>query len=182
MPILETERLILRNFVLTDWDALNTILSDPEVTRFMHFASWDEAERREWHTWLVQNASEQERDAHNWAITLRSTGALIGWLGIGSASHPIEEGDRSCGYALNRHFWGQGHMPEAVQAIFVYEFTVLGTPRILAECETQNSASARVMQKCGMIYDGTFDNEDAEGNRATRHRYVIRKQDSDPRY
>ncbi len=38
MPTLETERLILRDFVLSDWDALNALLSDPSVTRFMHFA------------------------------------------------------------------------------------------------------------------------------------------------
>ena len=39
MPTLETERLILRDFVLSDWEALNSFLSDPAVTRFMHFAS-----------------------------------------------------------------------------------------------------------------------------------------------
>jgi RimJ/RimL family protein N-acetyltransferase len=38
MLTLETERLILRDFLLEDWDALNAILSDPQVTRFMHFA------------------------------------------------------------------------------------------------------------------------------------------------
>ena len=38
MLTLETERLILRDFLRQDWDALNAILSDPQVTRFMHFA------------------------------------------------------------------------------------------------------------------------------------------------
>jgi RimJ/RimL family protein N-acetyltransferase len=36
MPALETERLILRDFVLSDWEALNALLSDPDVTRYMH--------------------------------------------------------------------------------------------------------------------------------------------------
>jgi RimJ/RimL family protein N-acetyltransferase len=48
MPILGTERLVLRDFALRDWDTLNDFMSDPAVTRFMHFASWDEEKRRSW--------------------------------------------------------------------------------------------------------------------------------------
>jgi RimJ/RimL family protein N-acetyltransferase len=171
MPTLETERLILRDFNVKDWGALNTIVSDPEVTRFMHFAFWNEGKRREWFARLVQDARNQKREGYNWAITLRSDGMLIGWFFIGGTSH-----DRGCGYALNRRFWGQGYMPEAARAIFTYEFTVLGTLRIFAECETPNTASARVMQKSGMLHEGTFYNEDFEGNWAMRHRYAISKQ------
>lgn len=174
MLTLETERLFLRDFSMKDWDALNAIISDPEVTRFMHFASWDEVKRREWFTRLVQDMGNQKREGYNWAITLRSNEMLIGWFFIGG-----KEGTRGCGYALNRRFWGQGYMPEAARAIFAYEFTVPGTRRIFAECETQNTASARVMQKSGMIYDGTFYNDDFEGNWAMRHRYAIMKQNVD---
>lgn len=179
MLTLETERLFLRGFNMKDWDALNAIISDSEVTRFMHFSSWNEVKRREWLTWLVQDVYNQERDMYNWAITLRGNGLLIGWFGIGRARHSSEEGTRGCGYALNRHFWGQGYMPEAMRAVFAYEFTVPGTLRIIAECETQNTASARVMQKCGMIYEYTSYDEDSEGNWATRHRYAITKQNFD---
>jgi [ribosomal protein S5]-alanine N-acetyltransferase len=176
MPTLETERLILRNFVLSDWDALNALLSDPSVTRFMHFASWDEGKRRGWLASLVQDASNPHRDAYNWAMMLRSNGRLIGWLIIGKSRHASEAGMRECGYALNQHFWGQGYMPEALRTAFTYEFTVLGTHRIIAECETENVASARVMQKSGMEYEGTFYDADFEGNWAQRHRYRITSQ------
>ena len=178
MPPLETERLILRDFVLTDWDALNAIVSDPSVTRFMHFAFWDEAKRREWFTRLVQNAGNPHSDAYNWAITLKSNGMLIGWLFIGGTSRPSEAG---CGYALNQHFWGQGYMLETLRVVIAYEFSVLGTCRITAECETQNTASARVMQKSGMVSEGTFYEPDFEGNWAQRHHYAISKQDGDSR-
>jgi [ribosomal protein S5]-alanine N-acetyltransferase len=109
---------------------------------------------------------------------LRESGALIGWVGIETASDPKEaaQGVRSCGYTLNRPFWGQGYMPEAVRAVLIYEFTTLGTARIIAECNTQNTASARVMQKCGMIYEGTRDEDDSEGNRTSHHHYAITKQ------
>jgi ribosomal-protein-alanine N-acetyltransferase len=146
MLTLETERLILRDFLRQDWEALNAILSDPQVTRFMHFASWGEAERREWFEWLLQNASSQERDTYVWAVTLRESGVLIGWFGIETDSDLKEaaQGARSCGYTLNRQFW--------------------------------NTASARVMQKCGMIYEGTYDEDDSEGNRTSHHHYAITKQ------
>src|SRR6185437_9653916 len=143
MATVETERLILRDFVMGDWDALNDFLSDPSVTRFMHFASWDEDRRREWLTRLVQKASDPQRDAYDWAITLRGNGLLIGWLIVGRSRHATEEGMRECGcgYVLNRDYWGQGYMSEAVQAAFTYAFTVLGTRLIYAECEIENVAS-----------------------------------------
>jgi [ribosomal protein S5]-alanine N-acetyltransferase len=173
MPTLETERLILRDFVPSDWAVLNAFLSDPSVIRFMHFDSWDEGKRREWLTRLVQDASNPHRDTYHWAMTLRSTGLLIGWLVIGPSRHAPEEGTRECGYALNQRFWGQGYMPEAVRAVFTYEFTDLGTHQIIAECETQNIASARVMQKSGMEYEGMFYDADFEENWANRYRYKI---------
>ena len=175
MPILETERLILRDVVLSDWDALNAFLSDPSVTRFMHFASWDEGRRRAWLTSLVQEASHPQRDAYNWAITLRSTGQLIGWLIVGRSRRARDPGmgECGCGYALNQHAWGQGYMPEALQAAFRYAFTVLLTRLIHAECERENTASARVMQKCGMQYEETIYDDDRLGNWAHRDRYVI---------
>ncbi len=176
MPTLETERLVLRKFALTDWDALNTMLSDPFVTRYMHFASWSEEQRRTWLAQIVQEAQDSPHDRYNWAITLRSDGRLIGWLVIGETTHPSEKGARECGYALHRRFWGQGYMPEAVRAGCTYEFTVLGTRRIIAECQTPNTASARVMQKSGMTYEGTFYEPDLEGNGVKHHRYAISNQ------
>src|SRR5437667_12364785 len=102
MLTLETERLILRDFVLSDWDALNVFFSDPAVIRFMHFASWDEEKRYQWLTRLVQEASNPHRDAYNWAMALRSNGLLIGWLIIGWSRHAAEARTRECGYALDQ--------------------------------------------------------------------------------
>lgn len=175
MLTLETERLVLRDFVLADWDVLNTILSDPLVTRYMHFASWDEHQRRAWLAQIVQEAQNPHRFVYNRAITLRPDGLLIGWLGIGGSTHASDEGTRECGYALHRHYWGHGYMPEALQAVIAFEFTVPGTSRIIAECELPNTASARVMQKSGMKYEGTFYDADFEGNWADRLRYAISK-------
>ena len=64
-------------------------------------------------------------------------------------------------------------VPEALQVVFTYAFTRLRTRLIHAECERENTASARVMQKCGMQYEGTMYDNDGLGNWAQRDRYVI---------
>ena len=81
MPTLETERLILRDFVPSDWDAINAIVSDPAVTRSMHFASWDEEKRRNWFAWMIQEAANPQRVRLNWAIVLRTTW-IPHWLAL----------------------------------------------------------------------------------------------------
>jgi ribosomal-protein-alanine N-acetyltransferase len=67
-------------------------------------------------------------------------------------------------------------MTEALQAVLSYEFQKLGTVRVFATCEIPNVASARVMKKAGMRYEGTFYDSDSEGNWAGRHRYGISKE------
>lgn len=176
-PILETERLILRNYVPADWASVDDFLSDPLVTRYMHFSSWTPAQRRQWFSWCIRDSRRADRDADNWAISLKETGVVIGWLGIGAPSHPTTEHERDFGYALSRTYWGHGYMTEALSAVLVYEFEVRGSQRVFAECEAPNIASARVMEKAGMRYEGTFHDSDGEGNLATRRRYGIHRQE-----
>ena len=171
MPTILTERLALRDFLPDDWESLNAFLSDAEVTRYMHFSSWSELDRQQWFRRCLENDRRSHRESYNWGIALRDTNRLIGWLGIGASSRFPNE--RSCGYALDRRFWGQGYMTEALRAVLRYEFEELGSQRISAECEVENLASARVMEKAGMTYEDTAYNADFQGNWAHRHRYAI---------
>ena len=88
MRTIETERLILRDFIEADWDAVNAMLSDGEANRHMHFAKWTVEQRQEWFAWWLTNNQEDTPDTYIWAIVLKATGETIGYLGIGSASHP----------------------------------------------------------------------------------------------
>ena len=180
MLTLETDRLLLGDFAPADWDAINAVLSDREVTRYMHFSAWDAEKRRAWFEWCLENNRLAKPDVYNWAIRLKEADTLIGWLGIGSASHPTVERERDFGYVLDRRYWRQGYMTEALQAVLAFEFETLATPRIFATCETANPASARVMEKAGMRYEGTFDDVDSEGNRALRRRYAIQNLQGQP--
>jgi RimJ/RimL family protein N-acetyltransferase len=175
MARLETTRLILRQFAPGDWDAVNKMLSDPLTTRYMHFAKWTEDQRRRWFDWCMANAQQPDADAINWAIVRKDAGDVIGWFGIGTSSEP------SFGYLLDRAFWNQGYMTEALRAVLAYEFDTRCALQVRATCETANPASARVMEKVGMRREKTVYDADFEGNRARRHHYVITKAEYESR-
>lgn len=59
-------------------------------------------------------------------------------------------------YELGRHWWGQGLMTEAVKAVIDFFFNEVGFNRIYADFASENLASGKVMQKCGMTYEGTM--------------------------
>jgi ribosomal-protein-alanine N-acetyltransferase len=166
-PRLETPRLLLRPFASGDWDAVNAMLSDPETTRYMHFATWTEDRRRQWFDWCITNAKQNDVDTFNWAITRKDSGDVIGWFGIGGSD------ERGFGYLLDRASWNQGYMTEALQAVLAYEFGTRGAPRLRATCDVANPASARVMEKVGMRREKTEFGADFEGNWAHRHHYAI---------
>lgn len=172
-PILETPRLLLRPFAPEDWPAVHAMLSDSEATRYMHFAHWTEHQRRQWFDQCMATAQEAEPEAFNWAMTRREADDVIGWFGIGNASHPTVRDERSFGYLLNPAFWNQGYMTEALRAVLGYEFGLRGTPQVSATCEIANVASSRVMEKAGMRREKTVYDADFEGNWAYRHHYAI---------
>lgn len=173
MRSIKTERLILRDFIETDWDAINAMLSDIEATRYMHFSTWTAEQRHSWFTWCIANSQLPAPDAYNWALVLNATSETIGWFGIGGSSHPVVENERDFGYLLARSAWNNGYMTEALNAVLHFEFETLHSPYIGATCETANPASARVMEKAGMHHLKTVYDADFEGNWAERHHYAI---------
>jgi RimJ/RimL family protein N-acetyltransferase len=170
---LVTKRLILRDFLPIDWEVVSAFLSDLDVTRYMHFGKYSSSELKNWFEWCLENNQLERPIAYNRAIVLKTSERLIGWFGIGKPSKPSMPGERDFGFALDKQFWGNGYMTEALQAVLAYEFEHLEAKRIFATCETENTASARVMEKAGMQYEGTFYDADFEGNKANRHRYGI---------
>jgi RimJ/RimL family protein N-acetyltransferase len=61
LRLIKTHRLVLRDFVEPDWEAINTILSDPDTTRYMHFSSWNAEERRSFFQWILENNQSPAR-------------------------------------------------------------------------------------------------------------------------
>ncbi len=151
---IETERLILRPTSMDDAEQMfSNWASDPEVTKYLYWQPHADIEvtRGILAEWDQKNA---QPDYSHWGLEIKATGQLIGAGGSVSA---INERHRSAeiGYCLSRAHWGRGYMTEAVSEMIRHLFLAVGLNRIAAYHDPENIGSGRVMQKCGMMYEGT---------------------------
>jgi ribosomal-protein-alanine N-acetyltransferase len=149
---LDSERLLLREFSLSDWPAVNAYTSDPEVVKYMPFGPTTEEQTREHLPQCLAYAVEQPRRIYELAVVLRAENHLIGTATI--ALHPHERRNASFSYLLHRRYWGKGYATEAMRSLFSFGFRDLQLHRLEDTCDTRNLASARVMEKLGMRREG----------------------------
>ena len=79
-------------------------------------------------------------------------GEAIGSIGLFDIDHESE----SCeiGYSLGSKWWGKGYATEVVNAVIDFAFSSIGAHRVQATYHPDNKASAKVLEKCGMRYEG----------------------------
>jgi len=142
----ETPRLRLRPITLDDVDALLDLDSDPEVMRYI---SGGQPSSRAEVTEIVQ-ASLDSR----WMASARATGDLIGWFALHPTGDVPEE--LELGYRLRRAAWGNGYATEGSLALIDLAFARPGVRRVWAQTMAVNTASRRVMERCGLRYVRTF--------------------------
>ena len=149
--ILETERLILRPFVMEDAEAMfRNWASDKEVTRFL---SWPAHASVEETKAVVARWANCGPGDYLWAITLKENGPeVIGSLCITKIREDIRMAH--FGFALGRRFWNKGIMTEALGAVIDYLLNEVGFNRIESRHDVENIGSGAVMRKCGMTYEG----------------------------
>jgi [ribosomal protein S5]-alanine N-acetyltransferase len=146
---LTTPRLRLRAFTTADFDWLHPIGSDPTVTRY---TDWGPNEPEDTRAFL-EEASRSGRgpDVFRWAVTL-ADGTGIGSAGVEVTSR--ENRRTSFGYTLDPRHWGQGYATELAGAVVTFAHTTLGAHRVEATCHPENTASARVLEKAGLTFEG----------------------------
>ena len=143
-------RLRLRRPKLSDADALLAIGSDAEVARY---ADWPlstelgpQLERLRQRAALWDSGAE-----YYWVITLLHDDRAIGAISTRVLLHTAD-----VGYLLDRHHWGKGYATEATRAIVDWALSVPSIRRVWATCDTENAASARVLEKAGLEREGTL--------------------------
>jgi len=150
--IFETERLTLREFQESDFEAIHLYASDPEVVRYLEWGPNTEEHTRSFLETQLSQQNSQPRKIYNFALVLNINGKLIGSCEI-SISQP-EHKQGFIGYVLNKNYWNHGYMTEAAKRITQFGFEQLKLHRICATCDPANTASYRVMEKIGMKYEG----------------------------
>jgi [ribosomal protein S5]-alanine N-acetyltransferase len=176
MFTIETPRLILRDLLESDLQPFFALASDPAVTRFQSFIRCaDEDQARAYLRSAEIHNKAVPRFAYNLAILRKADGAWLGWFGMGRPEDPTL-GDLDFGYGLRPAYWGQGYMTEVVKAMVDFSLRDLGIQSIFAECDEENPASARVMEKAGLRLWLAFEEFDEAVGQVTRmRRYGIRR-------
>ena len=143
MPVLETERLVLRQL---HQDDLRDIIAWDEVT----WAQNSDGAAQEFLDYCFREY--RERGIGPWGIQLKETGAIIGNCGFPHIIFKTHCGEVNC-YIASRHR-GQGLAREALQALFRWGFRDIGLTRIQARCEPDNVSSQHLAEKAGMRFEG----------------------------
>ena len=151
VPRIETERLLLRAFALTDAPEVQRLAGDRAIAAgtltIPH--PYPEGLAEEWIRRQLDRT--EDADSVNFALERREDGALVGSMAL----NVEREHDRAeLGYWIGRPYWGQGFATEAGRAVVSYGFETLRLNRIYAFHFTSNPASGRVLQKIGMRREG----------------------------
>jgi [ribosomal protein S5]-alanine N-acetyltransferase len=149
LPI-TTKRLIIRPCTLADFEAMHAVWSDPEVMAPIPSQPYDRTE-----SWARLSEKISHQAAHGfskWTVAETASGMVIGECGL----HYFDGGpDIELGYRLARASWGQGLAAEAAEACL--DWALAERPeRVVAIVDPANTRSARILNKIGMVKDGTF--------------------------
>ena len=167
--MIETQRLILREFTFDDFDALHEILSDAQTMQ--HYpAPFDEAQTRGWIAWNLENYEKYGFGL--WAVVLKETGELIGDCGI---SRQNIDGQMlpEIGYHVHRKYWRRGFGKEAAGAVRDWAFEHTDYDVLYSYMKYTNVASYRTAMANGMKKVKEY----ADPKNTVSYAYAITKKD-----
>jgi ribosomal-protein-alanine N-acetyltransferase len=134
--------------VESDWEVVLAYQQDPLYLRYYEWTSRTEEEVRAFLKMFLNHQQQVPRIKFQFAVTLKSTGQLIGSCGVRRDSPMAREGDM--GYEFDPKHWGNGYATEAARAVLDFGFSHMDLQRVSAWCIAENLASARVLEKIGM--------------------------------
>ena len=151
MIVLETERLLLRQWIAEDWKAFKALATDPRVLKYIGTAEpWSDERIQQ----FVNRGIEAAR-ARGWAlwpVIHRQNSLFIGFCGFSDGFPP----DVEIGWWLLPEYWGKGLATEAATAALRYGFEQFQFDRVISVAQPANRASIRVMEKLGMRFEKSF--------------------------
>ncbi|MFB7156705.1 GNAT family N-acetyltransferase [Lysinibacillus sp. NPDC056232] len=150
-PVLKTARLTLRPISLNDLEAMFHYTSSKNVARYVTWDPHKSLEETKMFVELVLNGYTQGNHLL-WGIEYEQK--LIGTIDF--VSFNDQQKCAEIGYVLSEDYWNQGITTEAVKKLIDYGFNELKIVRIQARCFEDNIGSQKVMEKSGMLFEGTL--------------------------
>jgi [ribosomal protein S5]-alanine N-acetyltransferase len=158
MKRLESERLYYREFEPGDAPLLFHLDSDPDVHTYLYDGVVPNIEHSKQ---VVAYVRKQYKEAGvgRMAAFEKATGEFIGWVGLKIEHTPVNghSGFFDIGYRLLQIHWGKGYATEATEFFLDYAFNELNAEKVYAYAFESNTASRRVLEKCGLKHVKTFE-------------------------
>jgi len=148
-----TERLIIRPYAVNDVMEAWRLMQDRELFTYLPMDVMPLDDYKGLFHWLIEsyNTPFEEDFKYSFAITLKDSGEMIGWCGVGVLDlHPSE---KEIYYLIGRRYWGNGYASEAVTALINYCFGVIQLPRIVAKVHPNNVASKKIIEQNGFKFE-----------------------------
>lgn len=152
-PRLETERLILRKFEERDIDDMLPFYGDEEVNRFLPYFPLKTREEVSSYLYDQILPCYEKEIAYNYAISLKGDDRVVGYIHVNDLG-----GSNDMGYALHRDFWNRGLTAEACRAV-IGQLKRDGAAYVTATHDVNNPRSGRVMEKLGMTYRYSYEEQ-----------------------
>jgi len=144
--IIETDRLILREFIQFDSEKIYELNSDPDVLKYtgdLPFNSIREAKS------FIENYSEYKRNCFGrWAVIYKESNEFLGWCGL----KLNEENIVDIGFRFFKKEWNKGYATESAKAVLYFGFNSLGIDQIIGRTAPNNVASIKVLEKLHMKF------------------------------
>lgn len=145
--MLETKRLIIREMVQSDYEALCGILCDEEVMRAAYESPFNLEEAQ---NWLNRHLKRYEEHGFGlWAVVLKETNEMIGQCGLTMQGWREKE-ILEIGFLFQKAYWHKGYATEAAIACKEYAFSVLNANRVYSIIRDTNVAAQKVAVRNGM--------------------------------
>ena len=149
------ERVILRPFVQSDFDAFYDMQSRPELVRYL---MWDVMDRDAVQTFLERRLRQHSIDGDDSALVLAATippsDRVIGEFMLRVSSERHRQGE--IGWSLHPDAQGHGYATEAAQELLRIAFQDLGLHRVVADADPRNTGSLRIMERLGMRHEALY--------------------------
>ncbi|MEG0471930.1 MAG: GNAT family protein [Solibacillus sp.] len=150
-PLLETERLVLREITMEDAPSILNYLSDKEVMKYYGLAPFqtvnDALDEISWYQSIFRN-----KTGVRWGITEKDQLVVIGSCGFLNVDG--QHARAEIGFELNQAYWGKGIASETLKPIITYGFKQLKLQRIQALIEPANTASQKLVERHGFVREG----------------------------
>lgn len=154
IPVIETERLILRPVSITDVEDMFEYASDLETVKYVSFPRHTNRDGTRYAIDYLFLKKPEHKQFESFAMVDKQTEKMIGTCDFTLTRNDVAE----LGYILNKCYWNQGYVKEAARAVIDFAFSQ-GIRKLTCRYYPENIASGKVMEGLGFIREGVLRKE-----------------------